>query len=110
MLACRSVRKPQAPVRKAPRTRLKPGRRRSPTLTHFQGEIHPHVDVLGPDVVGGLGVENGVDAAVQVGLAGRLAAAGDSDDGGAGAVPRQHVSRPARPPNLLKGRKRFHSI
>lgn len=56
-------------------------------LTDFHGEAHTHVDVLSPHVVGGFGVEHGVDAAVQVGLAGCLTAAGQSNDGGAGPVP-----------------------
>lgn len=64
-------------------------------LTNFHGKAHAHVDVLCPDVVGGFGVEHRVDAAVQVGLAGCLATAGQSNDGGTGPVPRQHVSRPA---------------
>lgn len=56
-------------------------------LTNFHGKVHAHVDVLRPDVVGRFSVEHGVDAAVQVGLAGCLAAAGQCNDGGTRPVP-----------------------
>lgn len=64
-------------------------------LTNFHGKAHAHVDVFCPDIVGGFGVEHRVDAAVQVGLAGCLTTTGQSNDGGTGSVPWQHVSRPA---------------
>lgn len=62
-------------------------RQHTSTLTNFQGKVHAQVNVLGPDVVGRFGVEHRIDTAVQVGLAGGLATAGHSDDGGAGPVP-----------------------
>lgn len=64
-------------------------------LTNFHGKVYTQVNILGPDVVGRLGVEHRVDTTVQVSLAGSLTTAGHSDDGGTGPVPRQHVSRPA---------------
>lgn len=67
-------------------------------LTDLQGEIHAHVDVLCPDIVGSFGVEDGVDAAVEVRLAGGLSTAGHSDDGCSRPVPGQHVGRPAKQP------------
>lgn len=45
--------------------------------------------------MGGLVVEDGEDASVQVGLAGRLAVTGHGDDGRAGAVPGDQVGGPA---------------
>lgn len=69
-----------------------------PGLTDLQGEIHTHVNVLCPNVIGWFDVEHGVDAAVEVRLAGGLSTAGDSNDGCTGSVPRQHVSRPAKEP------------
>lgn len=60
-------------------------------LTHLQGEVDAEVDILGPDIVGRLGVQHGVDTAVQMGLTGGLATAGHSDDGGTGPVPGQQV-------------------
>lgn len=64
-------------------------------LTHLHGEVDAHVDVLCPDVVGGLVVEDGEDAAVQVALAGGLLVTRHGHDGGAWAVPGQQVGRPA---------------
>lgn len=64
------------------------------TLTHLHGEDDALVHILGPDVVSGLVVEDGLDAAVHVALAGGLFAAGHGHDKGAGPVPGQHVSRP----------------
>lgn len=63
-------------------------------LTQFQGEVDALVHVLGPDVVGGLVVEDGLDAAVHVALACGHLVTGDGHDEGAGPVPGQHVSRP----------------
>lgn len=60
-------------------------------LAHFHGEVDPEVDVLGPDVVGRLVVEDGEDPAIQVCLAGGLAVTGHSNDGGAGPVPGDQV-------------------
>lgn len=64
-------------------------------LTHIHGAVDAHVDVLCPHVVGGLGVEDGEDAAVQVGLASRLGVTGHGEDGGAGPVPGDQVGGPA---------------
>jgi len=66
------------------------------SLTVVEGKVDPQVHVLCPHVVGGLGVEDGVDAAVQVGLAGRLTAPGHGDDGRPGTVPGQQVGGPVR--------------
>lgn len=57
------------------------------TLTNFQGKVDTQVNVLRPDVVGRFGVEHRIDTAVQVGLAGGLATASHSNDGGTGPVP-----------------------
>lgn len=63
-------------------------------LTHLHGEIDAEVDVLGPDVVGGLGVQHGEDTAVKVALPGCLFVTGDSNDGGTGPVLGEQMSRP----------------
>lgn len=68
-------------------------------FAHLHGEVDTHVDILGPDVVRGLVVEDGEDAAVEVALACRLVVTRHSDDGCAGAVPGDQLGRPA-------GRKR----
>ncbi len=47
--------------------------------------------LLSPHVMGGLGVEDGEDAAVQVGLASCLSVTGHSKDGGTGPVPGDQV-------------------
>lgn len=65
-------------------------------LAHIHGTVDTHVNVLGPHIVGRLGVENGEDAAVQVGLASRLSVTGHSKDGGAGPVPGDQVGGPVR--------------
>ena len=83
-------------------------------LTHLHSEVDAQVDVLSPHVVGGLVVEHGEDAAVQVGLAGRLPATGYGDDGGAGAVPGDQVGGPtqhkARRKPCWGGRPRYTAL
>ncbi|TNN45221.1 hypothetical protein EYF80_044574 [Liparis tanakae] len=64
-------------------------------LTDIHGEVDAQVDVLGPHVVGRLGVEHGEDAAVQVRLAGRLGVTGHGQDGRTGPVPGDQVGGPA---------------
>lgn len=65
------------------------------SLTHFHGEVDTQVHILCPHVVGGLGVEDREDAAVQVGLASCLGVTGHSKDGGTGPVPGEKVGGPA---------------
>lgn len=62
-----------------------------PPLTHFHGKVDAHVHVLGPHVVGRLGVQNREDAAVQVGLASGLSVPGHSQDGSTRPVPGEQV-------------------
>ena len=64
-------------------------------LTHLHGEVDAEVDVFGPDIVGGLGVLHGEDAAVEVALPRGLPITRDRDDGGAGPVPGDQVSGPS---------------
>lgn len=64
-------------------------------LTHFHGKVDAHVNVLCPHVVGGLVVEDGEDAAVQVALSCGLIVTGHGNDGGAGAVPGDELGGPA---------------
>lgn len=65
------------------------------TLTHVHGKVDAHVDILCPHIVGGLGVEDWEDAAVQVGLASCLGVTGHGQDGGTGPVPGDQVGGPA---------------
>lgn len=60
-------------------------------LTHFHGKVDAHVYVLGPHIVGGLGVENREDTAVQVRLASSLSVPGHSQDGSTRPVPGDQV-------------------
>ena len=50
------------------------------TLTQLHGEHDALVDVLCPDIVGGLVVEDGLDAAVHVALAGGHLVTGHGHD------------------------------
>lgn len=65
-------------------------------LTHFHGKVDAHVHVLGPNIVGWLGVEHREDAAVEVRLASGLSVPGHSQDGSARPVPGDQVGRSAR--------------
>lgn len=65
-------------------------------LTHVHGEVDAHVDVLGPHIVGGLGVQDGEDAAIQVSLASCLGVTGHGQDWGTRPVPGDQVGRPAQ--------------
>jgi len=67
-------------------------------LTHFHCKVDAHVNVFCPHVVGGLGVEDWEDPAVQVGLARRLGITGHSEDWSTGPVPGDQVGRPANTP------------
>lgn len=64
------------------------------TPTHFHGEVHSHVNILRPHVIGWICVQDRENAAVQVGLASCLSVTGDGQDGSAGPVPGDQVCGP----------------
>lgn len=68
---------------------------RSP-LTNIHAQVHAEVHILRPRAVGWIFAEHGEDAAVEVGLAGRLVVTGHGDDGSARAVPGHQVCGPGR--------------
>lgn len=69
-------------------------------LAHIHGKVDAHVDVVCPHIVGGLGVEDGENAAVQVGLASRLGVTSHSKDGSTWPVSGDQVGGPANTQNV----------
>lgn len=64
-------------------------------LAHFHCEIDSHIDILCPNIMRGLGVQDREDPTVEVGLASRLGVTGHGEDGSTGPVPGEQVGRPA---------------